>query len=381
MGQVEVRKAQATADGMSPATARRATRRLAGLRVHYISLVGSAANGRQFLAKAAREGEAVVEKEIRIAKADETRHIVYGIVYAPEEVDSQGDTMTSAEIEKAAYGFMQAGRTSMIDTDHSFEEGAGYVAESWLLRANDPLFPDEAEGAWAVGIKVTDDTVWGRVEKGELTGLSLAGLARAEQLAPELDSESVAKAFVRKVKQMLGVDDSEPAEKVATEEKASGGSPAAAQTKEGTAEPVQKSFRERLLRSQLWQITSALSDAVREVLEDDTVKDKVAAVRVVVDEFSAWLEEQVQTSLEKGTGTQEEGPEKKEAPVVDFSSIETRLDQIAKAVAPVVAQIDGLTGRLERLEQQTPGRQTILGEDDEQPVKKAKPYKGLALPI
>lgn len=58
---------------------------------------------------------------------------------------------------------------------------------------------------------------------------------------------------------------------------------------------------------------------------------------MVVDEFSAWLEEQVQTSLEKGARVQENESEKKEASTIDLFPIETRLDEIAKAVAPVVA--------------------------------------------
>ena len=90
--------------------------------------------------------------------------------------------MPAEEIEKAAYDFMRARRTRSVDTDHSFEEGAGFVAESWLVKENDPLFADEPAGAWAVGIKVTGEEVWERVIKGELKGLSLAGLARAVEM-------------------------------------------------------------------------------------------------------------------------------------------------------------------------------------------------------
>ncbi|GAJ15535.1 unnamed protein product, partial [marine sediment metagenome] len=38
-------------------------------------------------------------------KADE--HIVCGVVYAPNEVDSQGDTTTEEEIRKALYSYME----------------------------------------------------------------------------------------------------------------------------------------------------------------------------------------------------------------------------------------------------------------------------------
>ena len=94
--------------------------------------------------------------------------MVYGIVYAPDETDTQSDTMSSDEIEQTAYDFMRARRTTSVDTNHSFEEGAGFVAESWLVKENDPLFAKEPAGAWTVGIKVTDEEVWERVIKGEL---------------------------------------------------------------------------------------------------------------------------------------------------------------------------------------------------------------------
>ena len=158
-------------------------RQLTDLQVHFISLVESAANGRTFLAKEAKaSGLDVIRKDVPILKTDDVRHMVYGIVYAPDETDSQGDTMKAEDIEKAAYDFMRKRRTTAVDTDHNFEEGSGFVAESWLVKEDDCLFPEEIEGAWAVGIKVTDIETWKRVEKGELKGLSLAGLARVVDL-------------------------------------------------------------------------------------------------------------------------------------------------------------------------------------------------------
>jgi hypothetical protein len=157
---------------------------LEGLKVQFISLVPNPANKRHFLVmKCASLGEGfeVVEKQIAIVRKDAARQMIYGVVLAPNEVDDELDTITEAEIEKSAYAFMQGGRTQQIDTDHSTDAGAGFVAESWIVRAGDPLFAEETLGTWVVGVKVTDEAAWDRIEKEDLLGFStLAGYADAE---------------------------------------------------------------------------------------------------------------------------------------------------------------------------------------------------------
>ena len=169
-----------------------AKRRLRNLRVTFVSLVERGANGRRVIAKADVEGAdgagggadaVLVDTPVRIVKRDDVRRVVYGVVYAPDCVDSEGDTMTAAEIEKAAYGFLREARTGAVDRQHDEVPVAGaYVAESWLVRAGDALFPGEVEGAWAVGIKVDDAATWADVEAGRIGGLSLMGEAQVEDM-------------------------------------------------------------------------------------------------------------------------------------------------------------------------------------------------------
>lgn len=68
-----------------------------------------------------------------------------------------------------------------IDREHSFSPEDAYVAESWIVRKGDALFPDEPEGAWAVGVRVGDPDLWRQLKSGELTGFSLAGFALVEE--------------------------------------------------------------------------------------------------------------------------------------------------------------------------------------------------------
>ncbi len=121
--------------------------RLADLSVAFISLVEAPANQRSLLVKSASADHQVFERQVVIVKQDAARRLVYGLVLVPDEVDDWNDTIPVEEIEKAAYHFMRSGATTQIDTDHDRDAAKGYVAESWIVREKDPLFPEETPGA------------------------------------------------------------------------------------------------------------------------------------------------------------------------------------------------------------------------------------------
>ena len=151
-------------------------------------------------------------------------------------------------------------------------------------------------------------------------------------------------------------------------------------------ESIEKGFKEKMLHQQLWSITSALSDAVRDVPQDDEVKDKVAGVRTVVQEFQDWLEEQVGAAVSKEEGegmtrakrlTEGKGTEgeERQAAVVKEDHQDERLAQVQQT-------LEDLAARLEVVEKQHPGRQTDLGGNDAEPVQKnGKGYRGLPISI
>lgn len=153
--------------------------RLKNLDVQWISLVRNPANGLPLLLKDANA------KPFRLVKTDAARRMVYGVVYAPDAVDSQGDFADRFEVERAAHAFLKGNRTARVDANHEFEPLAGaYVAESWIVRAADPEFADWVPDAWAVGIKIEDDALWETVKAGDYSGLSLAGTAEREPVEP-----------------------------------------------------------------------------------------------------------------------------------------------------------------------------------------------------
>lgn len=155
---------------------------LKDLSVQFISLVKTPATGKGLTLKSAKAGKR--PQTFTIAKTDDERMVAYGVVYAPDQEDSHGDTADAKTIRRAAYEFMREQRGQNIDTEHSFNPEVAYVAESWLVRSGDEYFADEPTGSWAVGIQIGDPDIWAQLKSGELTGLSLAGIARVEPDEP-----------------------------------------------------------------------------------------------------------------------------------------------------------------------------------------------------
>ena len=351
-----------------------ATHRLTGVDVRYISLAGRPKNGRAMILKGSgirpsdlADGEAVVERETRIVKADAARQMAYGVVYAPDDVDADGHTMSAGEIERAMLGFMAKGRVGAVDVDHDEQTGGAYVAESWLVKSAggqtvDATFPGEAEGTWVVGIKVDDAATWGRIEAGDITGLSFAGVAAVEVIADAAD---------------VDVSDS--------------------------GAELRKSFGTALLRSRLWETTSALGEALRAAM-DQTETPVAAAVGGVIGEYRTWLLGHLGDAAEPAaktaddivgdaaTGepgsaveTQKAGGKARAHTPFPFERAATptdpgsesgagsglTLDEIRTVVKDAVAP---LVVRVEAIEEQTAGRQSTVGD-----VAKAERTKGLRI--
>lgn len=151
---------------------------LKNMKISHISLVGAAANKRTFVYKSAGTlaGEEVKASLSHLCKSLD-HHMVYGVVYSPDEIDTQGEYSTAAEIEKAAHGFLADLSQRNVDVEHSFRPEGAYVAESWLLKGADGRFPGAPEGSWAVGVKIDDEALWKSVKDGAVSGLSMAGVA------------------------------------------------------------------------------------------------------------------------------------------------------------------------------------------------------------
>jgi hypothetical protein len=117
---------------------------------------------------------------VRIKKVDEDRRIVYGEVYAPMQLDSHGEFMLAEDIETMAHRFLTLDNlAAKIDTNHDNVPNGSYPIESFIAREGDP---DYTPGAWVLGVKITDDLVWGKVKSGELNGYSFQSLVKPVEM-------------------------------------------------------------------------------------------------------------------------------------------------------------------------------------------------------
>ena len=148
------------------------TNQLTDISVWEITLCKTGKNGLQFVAKA-KDG--APRFEVPILKTDPLKKIVVGVVYEPDQTDTDGDTASAEEIQKAAWSAMK-NHAVVNKTEHGSAPVGAFLAESSIVKANDPdEFP---EGAWAVVIKVEDDGLWAEIEKGDITAFSMGGVAQ-----------------------------------------------------------------------------------------------------------------------------------------------------------------------------------------------------------
>jgi len=111
---------------------------------------------------------------VRFSKIDKKQKKVWGVVYAPMMIDAHGDLMTEGEIEKAAHGFLAKADLSIAaDENHNHIPTYSQIIESFIVREPTPDFPDV--GAWVVGMQITKDGIWDKIQRGELTGYSFEG--------------------------------------------------------------------------------------------------------------------------------------------------------------------------------------------------------------
>ena len=130
----------------------------------------------------------------QIVKADEDQRLLFGWASVVEKdgalvTDSQGDQISPAELEHAAYDFVIRAR---IAGDMHEKVGTGHLVESMVFTAEkqEALGIDLALQGWWVGFKIEDDRVWDLIKSGDRPMFSIGGIAqREEKLVGEEDEE------------------------------------------------------------------------------------------------------------------------------------------------------------------------------------------------
>ena len=123
-----------------------------------------------------------IEKECVIAKIDDEQRKIYGVVLEPDEVDTQGDTISMEEIEKAAEGFMKKART--IGLRHRKIAKGVTLTDSYVTQGETKLGKTTLKkGTWIIGVKIENDAIWQGVKNGEYNGFSVGGFGKRKKNA------------------------------------------------------------------------------------------------------------------------------------------------------------------------------------------------------
>ena len=134
-----------------------------------------------------QEGSAIIRKSlgIKFAAIDDDRHLVYGIVMEPDEVDTQGDITSSEEIEKAAHRFME--RSRVMGKGHK-DVAKAMPVESYIASTSFDLGGQQVKaGSWVMASKVLDDELWEAIKGGDFTGFSIGAYTRRVEIETEED--------------------------------------------------------------------------------------------------------------------------------------------------------------------------------------------------
>lgn len=238
---------------------------LRNIDIHILSLVDKGANQKTIIWKS-NSALDTYKRSFDIKKKDDAKRIVYGIVYSPDQIDAHGDYASAEEVEKACYLFMKNSRTTQVDTQHDLNTNQDcYVGENWIVKESDALFPEEL-GAWATGIKVENDEIWDQITKGDITGISMYGVAEKIAKSGELDKED--STFLKRLRKLFDTD---------TEDEM----------------PIVKDFQERVraltFRTVVQAFMSELDNIIYTTYSDEASRRK--AIDELVNDFTAKLDE------------------------------------------------------------------------------------------
>jgi len=329
------------------------TYKLKDAKITHISLVDKGANGVPFAIIKADKASAI-QKQVQIAKIDDDKRIVKGVVYEPDVSDAHDDQMDEVEIEKAAHLFMEKQHTYNIDKQHDLEADKGYVVESYVAPC-DMVLGDQAiaKGSWIAAVKVTDDDTWDDIKKGEITGFSMWGVGKREEVEEE---EEVSKGLLSRIAKALGL-----IEKGAVADKYN------KNRKNREFWAAQDALNSVLFRWDQWENgIESDTEIIREALQDFVEIAQAVLIQEDIVKAIGKPSEQIAKAGKKiSTGnlkhvddaiTALTALKNNTAPVELEEEDDLKAEDIAKAVtaamAPIAKQVEGLTAEIAELKKE-----------------------------
>ena len=221
-------------------------------KIAFVSLVDKAANRREFLITKSAGNKAEFQTFGRILKTDAEKHYVTGVVYEPMTEDTDGNYMTEDEITKAAHWFMK--NAGDADIQHCFEKADGVeVVESYVAKCDMEIEGQSIKkGTWLMTMEVSNNDVWDKIEKGEITGLSMGGTGSYSNVDVDIsdpdnpvEKAGGKKGILKALASMFGMD---VVEKGA----------------------VKENYKQRIVRDNFWTAYYSLSDYLLETYNPET---------------------------------------------------------------------------------------------------------------
>lgn len=126
----------------------------------------------------------VATRVVKIAKADEDKRVVLGVVLEAETADSQGDVMAPSDIEEAAHGYL--GTSRVIGSEHGAPIEA-HPVESYIAPQDFEFVGPEGttlvkKGSWVLGVKINNPSEWAKVRQYGYNAFSVGGFGIREDL-------------------------------------------------------------------------------------------------------------------------------------------------------------------------------------------------------
>ena len=128
----------------------------------------------------------------KITKRDDDKFLIFGWASVANDadgnaiVDSQGDTISIAELEKAAYNFVLTGGSGAemhhSRTVASLVESIVFTPEKLAALG---LEKNALPQGWFVGFKVHDAEVWQKIKNGDYQMFSIGGRAVREAVSDD----------------------------------------------------------------------------------------------------------------------------------------------------------------------------------------------------
>ena len=127
-----------------------------------------------YKSKLQKKNEVEHPLKLLVKEDDEDERIVYGIVYEPDETDTQGDTAKAEWIRKACHYFME--NSQAVKMNHKGGKISASVLENYITLWEGSIAGRVIKaGTWLLSLRINSPKVWDKIKKGDLTGFSMAG--------------------------------------------------------------------------------------------------------------------------------------------------------------------------------------------------------------